>query len=244
VEGLDQLPPGPAMLCANHLSWADPIVLIAALPGRPRLHFFGPKEADMSVGARNRLMVWVGTAVPFRPEKGDLVATARRVEAVFDAGRRLAIFGEGRIHAREGELLPLEEGAVYFALRSGVPIVPVGIVGTSWLAFGRTVRVRIGPPVEVSGRPTRAALAETTARVWCALFDLTRDAPERPAPGRFGRWLTERFDDWPEGSRPERTPSAVGPLPQGEAVIGPHGPCPAGGSAAGQAPPAARSAAT
>ena len=26
-------------------------------------------------------------------------------------------------------------------------------------------------------------------------------APELAAPGRFGRWLTEVFNDWPEGSR-------------------------------------------
>lgn len=238
VEGLERLPPGPALLCANHQSWTDPFVLIAALPARPRLYWFGPREEDMTVGGRNRLMLWAGTAVPFKPAKSDLLETTRRVGAVFDAGYRLGIFGEGRIHAREGELLPLQEGAVYFALRSRVPIVPVGILGTSWLGLGRTVRVRIGEPIMVEGRPTKETVETTTGRVWCALYDLVQGYPERPPPGRIGRRLTEAFNDWPEGERPEATPGAVAPrTPAGPGapatpVVGPHGPCPPAGEGA------------
>lgn len=225
VEGIERLPPGPALLCANHLSWTDPSILIAALPARPRLYLFGPREEDMAVGARNRLMTWIGTAVPFRPGKDDLLDTTRRVSAVFDAGARLAIFGEGRIHAVEGELLPLSEGAAYFAMRARVPIVPLGIVGTSWIGFGRTVRLRIGEPIVPEGRPNREAVEALTARVWCAMFELTRDAPRRRPPGRLGRWFTELFNDWPEGERPDRTPGAAGPVAPNEPIVGPHGPC-------------------
>ncbi len=232
VEGLDRLPPGPSLLCANHESWADPFVLMAALPGRPRLYWFGPKESDMSKGARNRLIVWTGTAVPYKPEKSDLREATRRVAAVFEAGGRLLIFGEGRIHALEGELLPLAEGAVFFAMRSGVPIVPVGIGGTSWLGFGRTVRVRVGEPLVPEGRPTREAVDAMTRRLWCRLFELVRDDPIRRPPGPFGRWLTEVFDEWPEGSRPVRTPGAVR-QPGGGAVESPHGPCEAPSSGPG-----------
>ncbi len=229
VEGIERLPSGPALLCANHQSWVDPFVLLAALPGRPRLYWFGPKEADMSTGARNRLIVWSGSAVPYKPAKTDLLEATRRVEAVFRAGCRLGIMGEGRIHAREGELLPLAEGAVFFAMRSRVPIVPIAIGGTSWLGFGRTVRVRIGRPIETGGRPTKEAVDAMTARLWCSMFEMIRDDPVRPVPGRFGRWLTERFNEWPEGSRPERASGAITQPRSGsgaEPVVGPHGPCP------------------
>jgi 1-acyl-sn-glycerol-3-phosphate acyltransferase len=235
VEGLELLPPGPSLLCANHQSWADPIVALAALPGRPRLFFFGPKEEDMTAGGRNRLMLWTGTAVPFKPAKSDLRETARRVAAVFDAGHRLLIFGEGRIHAREGELLPLQDGAVWLATRSKVPIVPVAIVGTSWLGFGRTIRVRIGEPIATEGRGGREGLEALTVETWCALYRLSQGAPEKAPPGRLGRWLTEAFNDWPEGERPAETPGAVGPAAraggtargaEGGPVEGPHGPCP------------------
>ncbi|MEP6639506.1 MAG: lysophospholipid acyltransferase family protein, partial [Chloroflexota bacterium] len=127
LEGRDRLPRGPAVYCFNHLSWVDPFVLMAVLPFRPRLWFFGPKEEDMAVGGRNRLMYWTGTAIPYKPGKNDLLDATRRVGAVVDSGSVVAIAGEGRIHVRESELLPLSEGAAYFALRSGVPLVPIAV---------------------------------------------------------------------------------------------------------------------
>jgi 1-acyl-sn-glycerol-3-phosphate acyltransferase len=42
--GRDRLPGGPAVYCFNHLSWIDPFILMAVLPFRPRLYFFGPKK--------------------------------------------------------------------------------------------------------------------------------------------------------------------------------------------------------
>ncbi len=110
VEGRDRLPAGPAIYCFNHLGWVDPFVLMAVLPMRPRLFFFGPKEEDMRVGARNRVMAWTGTPIPFRPEKDDLLRVTRRVQAVLAGGAVMAIAGEGRIHASESELWPLNEG--------------------------------------------------------------------------------------------------------------------------------------
>ena len=56
LVGRERLPPGPAIYCFNHMSWADPFALMAVLPLRPRLWFFGPKEEDMGVGGRNRVM--------------------------------------------------------------------------------------------------------------------------------------------------------------------------------------------
>ena len=79
VEGRERLPAGPAIYCFNHLSWTDPFVLMATLPFRPRLSFFGPKEEDMAVGGRNRLMTWTGTAIPYKPGKNDLLEATRRV---------------------------------------------------------------------------------------------------------------------------------------------------------------------
>lgn len=204
VEGRERLPPGSCIVCFSHQSWADPFMLAAALPLFPPLFFFGPKEADMSVGTRNRLMTWSGMTVPYRPDRSDLRPAARRVAAILDSGAVLAIAGEGRIHAGEAELLPLDEGTAYFALRSGVPIVPVAVNGTSWLAFGRRVRIRIGAPIGAGSRPTHDAVRSLTERTWTALHELCAGYPD-PRPPRQGTvWhrLTEVFNDWPEGSRP------------------------------------------
>ena len=206
VEGRP-LPPGPAILCFSHQSWADPFIAVAALPARPDLWFFGPNEADMSAGVRNRLITWSGRGVPFNPERTNLLEATRRVEAVLASGAHLAIAPEGRIHVGERALLPINEGVAFFALRAGVPIVPIGFTGTGWLRFGKAIRVRVGAPIAPAGRPTRDAVDALTREVRVALLALVSDGRDEAPPGPVGRWVTELFNDWPEGRRP----SAPGP---------------------------------
>ena len=214
VEGRERFATGPAIYCFNHLNWTDPIVLLAALPATPKYAMFGPREADMSKGARNRLISWAGFGIPYRPEKTDLIEITRRVGRLLDDDWVILVAGEGRIHRGERELTRLADGTAYFALRGGVPIIPLAINGTSWLGFRRRVRLRVGVPLHDGGRPTvggrptdggrptREAVATLTARTGQALLAMTADFPDPPPPGRLGRWLTELFNDWPEGARP------------------------------------------
>lgn len=201
VEGLEHLPAGAAVLCFSHANWADPIVLLAVLPARPRTFFFGPLEADMSRGFRNRLIDLSSLAIPAPP--GRALAALRRAEAILARGERVAIAGEGRIHAREREILPLLEGPAFLALRTGAPLVPVAVIGTTWLAHGRRVRIRIGRPLEPPrGVDRRAAVTQLSEACRARLVELVADAPELPPPGPLGRWLTELFNAWPGGRRP------------------------------------------
>lgn len=174
---------------------------MTVLPMRPRLFFFGPREEDMAVGGRNRLMAWTGSSIPYKPGKTDLLGVTRRVGGVIAAGGVVAIAGEGRIGPLEGHLLALNDGPAYFALRSRVPLVPVAISGSSWLRYGGRIMVRIGDPILSDAGPDRAAIGALSAELRADLAALLVDAPSSPIPGRFGRWLTELFNDWPEGSR-------------------------------------------
>ncbi|MEI7744373.1 MAG: lysophospholipid acyltransferase family protein [Chloroflexota bacterium] len=203
LEGAENLAHGPAIYCANHLNWTDPLVLLALLPNRPKFAMFGPKEADMSKGGRNRLITWAGFGIPYRPEKTDLLETTRRVHRILADGWIIVIMGEGRIHRGEHELMPLADGVGYFAIRSGVPVVPVAINGTSWLGLRRRIRVRVGAPIRTDGRATREAVEALRRQASEALLALVADFPEPGRPGPASRWLTELFNDWPEGARPE-----------------------------------------
>jgi 1-acyl-sn-glycerol-3-phosphate acyltransferase len=220
VTGRERLPGGPAIYAFNHLSWSDPFVLMATLPLRPRLFFFGPREEDMQAGGRNRLMMWTGSAIPYKPGKNDLLEATRKVGAVIADGGVVAIAGEGRIGAIEGGLLPLNDGPAYFALRSRVPLVPIAVIGTSWLRFGGRVRIAIGEAIVGDGRPDRAAVAAMTATLTARLRALLDGAPEPVRTGRVAQWMSERFNEWPEGSRSAAlaAQSATEEVPPAQAV--------------------------
>lgn len=205
LVGAERLVDGPAVYCFNHLSWMDPILLLATFPSKPRLFFYGPKEEDLRKGGRNRFMWWTGVPVPFSPLKDDLITSVRWAQAVFDTGGVLAISGEGSIHIHEGDLLAFQEGVAYLALRAGVPIVPVAITGTSWAHFRGRVRVRMGEPIETGERATRQAIASYTAQTWHALRTMVEGDRDLPVPSRIGRWFTDLFNDWGEGGRPAAT---------------------------------------
>ncbi len=202
IEGRDRFATGPAIYCFNHLNWADPFIVLATLPGSPKYALFGPREEDMTRGARNRLITWTGMAIPYRPAKDDLLSITRRVSRLLATGWVVGMAGEGRIHRGERELLPLAEGPAYFALRAGVPIIPLAINGTSWLGFRRSIRVRVGEPIEPGGPPTREAVQALTRGTEAALRAMVADFQDPRQPGTLGRWLTELFNDWPEGVRP------------------------------------------
>jgi 1-acyl-sn-glycerol-3-phosphate acyltransferase len=203
-EGLENIPEPPYVLNFNHPGWADPFLLLGWWPRRHRFFVFGPKEEDMTVGWRNRVIAWSHGAVPFKPSKSDLVDAAKRAQGVIDAGFVLAIAGEGRLSDREGEIVSLQEGVAFFSLRAKAPIVPVGIIGTRWVRFRKKVLVRVGKPIEMNGRrANRAGVDSVKAELTSAMNALLAGASDEPPPGKMGRWLTDLFADRPWLDQPK-----------------------------------------
>jgi 1-acyl-sn-glycerol-3-phosphate acyltransferase len=199
LENEHLLPQGePYLICFSHPNWVDPMALVGYWPDRRWITIFGPREEDMTAGWRNRMILWSRMCVPFRPEKDDLLDTTRRAVRVLKNGYILGIAGEGRLSDKEGDIVPLHDGAAFFGLRAGVPIVPVAVIGTRWLGFGKTVRLRVGPPIPTAGRRAdRATVAEVTSALDRAFDELLDGVAEDMPPGRFGRWLTDVFAERP-----------------------------------------------
>ncbi len=214
AEGLENLPSCPAVLVFNHQNWVDPLYLVAVLPVRPRSRFFGPEEEDMTRGFRNRLMRWAGIAIPYRPGRRGLMAAMQMAEDLLAEGWWIGIAGEGRIHSGEKVVLPLRDGPAYLAVRAGVPLVPVAVNGTSWLGFRRRVRIRVGPGISPPARAAAtaqaraSAMADLTFRARRTLVAMASDFVDPPGSWIPGRWLTELFNEWPEGGRPPVPPDA------------------------------------
>ena len=82
---------------------------------------------------------------------GEDIPTLRKinriVQGLLSRGNGLVVFPEGRLGSTEGQLHPLKRGTVIYALRAGVPIVPVVIIGTHDLFLRKKLTVRFGEPL-------------------------------------------------------------------------------------------------
>ena len=63
----------------------------------------------------------------------------------------VAIFPEANYGPKEGELLPFKKGFAHFAIKAGVPVVPVALSGTKDLWFRKRIHVFIGKPLKTAG---------------------------------------------------------------------------------------------
>ncbi|MGH2661861.1 MAG: 1-acyl-sn-glycerol-3-phosphate acyltransferase [Actinomycetota bacterium] len=150
---------GPVVLAANHDSLLDIPLLVWASP-RP-VRFMAKQE--LFDGAISSWVFRATGAFPVRRAGPDVMAVRTALE-VLRRGRVLGMYPEG---TRSPDLLPFRGGAAWLALRSGAPLVPVGIRGTfeamprgsSKPRRGR-VRIAFGEPIEVrQERDPRARLS-------------------------------------------------------------------------------------
>ncbi|NMI57306.1 1-acyl-sn-glycerol-3-phosphate acyltransferase [Streptomyces sp. RLA2-12] len=160
---------GPAILAVNHSHAIDGPMVMGVAP-RPT-HFLIKKEAF--IGPLDPFLLAIGQV------KVDRATTDRTAITdalgVLSSGGVLGIFPEGT--RGEGDFASLRAGLAYFAVRSGAPIVPVAVLGSSEKNSRLTkalpplrsrVDVIFGDPFEAgdgSGRRTRKALDEATARI-------------------------------------------------------------------------------
>ena len=141
VEGLDNFPPtGPALMVVNHLGDTDAPLLVASVPAS--LDALGKIELyDFPI--LGKLMDWYGIIWLHRGQ-----ADRRAIRAAMDGfaqGRIIAIAPEGR-YSLIGGLEEGQQGAAFLALKAGVPIIPVAMIGTENAhVYGHLKRFRRAP---------------------------------------------------------------------------------------------------
>ncbi len=122
--------PAKAVYVSNHVSYLDPILLFAFLPGNPVFVLNGHLYRSKWI----RFLMKTADIMPFNPiEPGDL----KELIAKIDSGRRCVIFAEGRI-TENGGLMKIYEAPGLLADKSQAPIIPVWISGPQYGYFSKT----------------------------------------------------------------------------------------------------------
>jgi 1-acyl-sn-glycerol-3-phosphate acyltransferase len=175
VAGLENVPTsGPYIMVSNHNSNLDPPFIGEAIgrhTGRP-IHFMAKEEIR-----HWPLVGWLArSSGVFFVRRGETDRAAQRIAlGHLAAGRPIGIFPEGT-RSRDGVLREPRAGVALLAIRSGAPLLPVGITGSGKIFPGRSrwphrtrVEIKIGEPFRLPHQPTghldRTALDEGTERV-------------------------------------------------------------------------------
>ena len=172
---VDQPPSGSFVFLVNHLSLFDIPALLAAIPEPSPLS----RQAEPLPDSDLRLGDARGGVHSGRPEGSlhgaRLVLDARSTGCAH--GASIVIFPE-ETRSLDGALLPFRRGGILLAMKSGLPVVPVGIEGTfevqmrrSFLIRPREVTMRFGEPEALAGRSVRelGTIAEELRRKVAAL---------------------------------------------------------------------------
>jgi 1-acyl-sn-glycerol-3-phosphate acyltransferase len=153
VEGLDQIDPaGSYVFISNHLSYMDTPVALAYIPVQFR---FLAKRGLFQIPLLGHHLSRAGhIPVPREDPRAAVKTMQRAAEVIQQKKISLLIFPEGG-RSHDGILRPFKEGGAYIAIKAGVPLVPLVMIGTrKVLPYGGgivepgEVTVRILKPIE------------------------------------------------------------------------------------------------
>ncbi len=145
---IDKLPK-KGVYVSNHVSYLDPIMLFAFLPGDPVFAMNGHLWRRHWI----RFFMQKADVIPFNPiEPSDI----KKLIAKVDSGRLVVIFAEGRI-TESGGLMKIYEAPGLVADKSKSQIIPIWIDGPQYGYFSKTkgmlphrplpkMRIHVGKP--------------------------------------------------------------------------------------------------
>lgn len=133
---------GPYILCPNHVHALDAVVLVVC--NKREIIFIGKEELF-----ENKFIAWLGRTfdvIAIKRESADIEAMKLSFKAL-KQGKLLGIFPEG---TRNGMAkgAKVHNGAALISLKTGAPIIPVGIQG-NFKPF-KKVKINYGKPMDFS----------------------------------------------------------------------------------------------
>lgn len=153
VEGLENVPAeGPVILCPNHLSFIDSLLVPLML--KRKVVFLG--KSDYFGKWYSWFFKGVGV-IPVKREGGEAgEASLRAGVEQLKAGNLVCLYPEGT-RSPDGRLYRGKTGAARMALRADCPIIPVAVFGTNealpagkYRPRRRPISVRYGKPLDFS----------------------------------------------------------------------------------------------
>ena len=177
VEGKEAVPPkGPLIVVSNHISNADPPVLVSSFPRM--LHFLA-KEGLYRCPVVSSFLTAVGTH-PVKREGLNIGAVRWNLD-ILRREQAIVLFPEGT-RGRGGGMVRGKPGVAYIHAKSGAPVLPVAISGTEkipgyWrIAFPLChIKVRIGEPFSLpvmEGKLSRPVLEHMADIITQRIADL------------------------------------------------------------------------
>lgn len=196
-RGGDKLPvTGGAVLVANHISHADPLVYAHFVYDTGRIPRFLAKAEILELKGLRWLLSAAGQIPVYRESREASLAFGAAVEAV-SRGECVIVYPEGTI-TRDLDLWPMvgKTGAARIALSSGVPVIPSAQWGAQEILPPyakrpriwprKTISVRVGDPVDLddlrSQEITPEVLHAATERIMAAVTDLLAEIRRARAP--------------------------------------------------------------
>jgi 1-acyl-sn-glycerol-3-phosphate acyltransferase len=159
VSGAENVPDhGPAILASNHLSYADWLFMPLTLPRR--VTFVAKAEYFSNPGIKGwfqrKFFAGSGQVPIDRSGASAAEGALAAAKKILARGELFGIYPEGT-RSPDGRLYRGKTGVARLALETGVPVIPVAVVGTDVVAppgkkFGTITRpiVRFGEPLDFS----------------------------------------------------------------------------------------------
>jgi 1-acyl-sn-glycerol-3-phosphate acyltransferase len=184
----------PQIFMANHQSDFDILIVLAHIPGQFR--WIAKKEL-FKIPIFGKAMRNAGYIEIDRQNHEKALKSLDEAAQKIREGKSVVTFPEGT-RSRDGKIRPFKQGMFHLAIQSGVPIVPISIIGANEIMPKRTLMVKPGRitmvidrPVDVSGYTleTRGELIERIHHIIVRNFenqaeprrDASVEAPEKGA---------------------------------------------------------------